>query len=619
MEVKSRPQEVPARTSSPTPTSPGFPATLGQALQRTTESHGDRVFLRRRHSQVNEPMTFRQLADDVRRLTACLVSRGISKGDRIGLMSENRCEWFIIDLAAASIGAVDVPRGADTAPEEMQFILGHSGCRMVFVENDRLARELSERRSELPDLEAVCTMLATTEVPGVATLPELLAEGDAWLRDHGSLEAVTSAVGPDDLLTIVYTSGTTADPKGVMLTHGNVLSNARIVNTVLRCDETDCVLSALPPWHVYERIIDYVALTIGAEVIYTNRRQLKEDLTNQHPTLFAGVPRIWETIHDGIINQCRKLPRRRAALMKAVLNTCRRVGSGSGSLTDRLVHRVLKATVLKRFQRLTGGQLRIAVSGGGSLPDHVDETLIGLGIPLINGYGLTETSPVVSVRLPGKNRSGTIGPALPETTVEIRNEDGQGLPHGEIGVIWIQGPGVMQGYYNNPERTRAVIVDGWFNSGDLGMIDASGDIRITGRAKDTIVLASGENVEPERIEASVKVSPFIDQVVVVGQDRKSLGALLVVASEALENEIPKSEWEIDGEFLRSDAVRKLIRAEIDSLITREKGFRPSEQVARFTLMHTPMTPDNGYLTATLKVKRHVVQDRHGDAIDAMFC
>jgi len=620
MEVKSRPEEVTARSHGPATAASagGFPVTLGVAVQRSAETHGDRVFLRRRHSQLEEPVTFRQMAEDVHRLAACLVSRGITKGDRIGLMSENRCEWFLIDLAAATIGAVDVPRGADTAPEEMQFILTHSGCRIVFVENDRLARELSERRAEMPDLEAVCTMLPSSDVDGVTAMPELLAEGDAWLDEHGSLEQITAAVQPDDLLTIVYTSGTTADPKGVMLTHHNVLSNARNVNMVLGCDETDRVLSALPPWHVYERIIDYVALTIGAEIIYTNRRQLKEDLAKQQPTLFAGVPRIWETIHDGIINQCRKLPPRRAALMNAVLSNCRRVGAGSAGLRDRMIHRLLKMSVLKRFQSLTGGRLRIAVSGGGSLPDHVDQTLLGLGIPLINGYGLTETSPVVSVRLPGQNRCGTIGPALPETTVEIRDEDGRKLPDGEIGVIWIHGPGVMQGYYRNPERTDAVIVDGWFNSGDLGMIDACGDIRITGRAKDTIVLASGENVEPERVEAALKVSPFIEQAVVVGQDRKSLGALLVVAADAMENEIPRAEWEPDGDFLRSEAMRKLIRAELDSLTTRSKGFRPSEQIARFTLMHTPMTPDNGFLTATLKVKRHVVQDSYGEAIDEMF-
>ena len=608
---------MPANPTTPVAAMQGFPATLGEAVQESAERYGDRVFLRRRHSQVKEPVTFRELAKDVTRLAACLASRGILKGDRIGLMSENRSEWFVVDLAAASIGAVDVPRGADTAPGEMQFILGHSGCRIAFVENDRLALELSDRQSELPELEFICSMQATTEISGIATLPELLAEGDAWLEKN-SLDPLTSRVNANDLLTIVYTSGTTADPKGVMLTHHNVLSNVRTANMVLDFSSDDCVLSALPPWHMYERMIDYVALTYGAPMVYTDRRQLKDDLANESPTVFAAVPRIWETIHDGIVNQCRKLSPRRAAMMKFVLTTCRRVGGETATTRDRLVHRALKITVLKRFQRLTGGRLRVAVSGGGALPSHVDETLLGLGFPLINGYGLTETSPVVSVRRPEENRCGTIGPPLPETAVEIRDDDGQKIMNGETGVIWIRGPGVMQGYYKNAERTRSVLADGWFNSGDLGKIDARGEIRITGRAKDTIVLASGENVEPEHIEAAIKVSPYIEQAVVVGQDRKGLGALLVVDADTLANEIPKSEWDVDGAFVRSKAVRKLIRKELDLLLTRQRGFRPSEHIATFTLMHEPMTTDNGCMTATLKVKRHIVTDRHGDTIDAMF-
>ena len=273
--------------------------------------------------------------------------------------------------------------------------------------------------------------------------------------------------------------------------------------------------------------------------------------------------------------------------------------------------------MLKRFQQLTGGRLRVAVSGGGALPDHVDQTLVGLGFPLLNGYGLTEASPVVSVRLPEENRCGTIGPPLPETEVEIRDEDGNRLPAGESGVIWVRGPGIMKGYYRNPERTNAVLSDRWFNSGDLGRIDERGNICITGRAKDTIVLASGENVEPEHVEAAIKVSPFIDQAVVVGQDRKNLGALLVLA-DSLENEIPREKWGIDGAFVTSDEVRKLIRKELDALLSRAQGFRPSERVATFRLMHEPMSTDNGCMTATLKVKRHVVQGRYTDAIDEMF-
>lgn len=622
MEVKSRSEDPFAHRRyemRPRPQSASFPPTFPSMVKRSAMLFGERVFLPRRHSRGGEPVTFRQLASDVERLAAGLVARGIGHGDRVGLMSENRYEWLLADLATMFFGAIDVPRGVDTAPAEMRFILEHSGCRCVFVENDDVAREMVHEQQHLPQLQTIFSLQETSAVPGVIALPELLAQGDAWLAvNPQGVELLSERVGPQDVATIVYTSGTTEDPKGVVLTHDNILSNVRTANMVFDFGQEDRFLSILPPWHVYERMMDYVAVCFGAEMVYTDRRRLKEDLAAVKPTLLAAVPRIWESLHDGIVSKCQQMSGARRSIMDTVLRCCRRIGAGKPKLVDLALHPLLRATVLRRFRTLTGGRLRIAVSGGGALPQHVDQTLVGLGFPLLNGYGLTETSPVVSVRDPKNNRCGTVGPPLPETEVQIRARDGRPARPGEVGEIWIRGPGVMRGYFKNAERTAGVLQDGWFYSGDLGSMDEHGHVSITGRAKDTIVLAGGENVEPERVEAALKVSPLIDQAVVLGQDRKCLGALLVVAADVLEQRLPRERWGLEGNLLTSRDVHALFRQELDSLLTRKNGFRPVERIASFRVLHEPMTAENGFLTPTLKVKRRMVEQRYKHIIDDMF-
>jgi long-chain acyl-CoA synthetase len=622
MEVKTTRHEgfgSSPRTARPVPASE-FPATLPALVRLCATRFGDATFLARRSARGGDPISFAQLADDIDRVSAGLAAHGVGHGERVGLIAENCCEWLLADLGTASLGAIDVPRGTDTAPAERRFILDHSQARFVFVETDAAAREVLAERAALPAIETVCTLQASTEVDGVLTFTELLAAGDAWQREHpGRLDELRAKVRPDDLLTIVYTSGTTADPKGVMLTQANVISNIRMVNSILHVDGNDSFLSVLPAWHMYERILNYLALAYGAQVIYTDRRRIKDDLASVRPTAFAAVPRIWENLHDGIVNHCRKQTGLKGRLLRRVLDTCARVGSGSSRPLDRLLYAMFERTLLPKIRAVTGGRLRIAVSGGGSLPAHVDECMLGLGIPLLNGYGLTETSPVAAVRLPCDNRPGTIGPPLPETSIEIRDPQGQPLPRGEIGLIWIKGPQVMRGYYRNPERTREVLdANGWFNSGDLGRIEPDGHIRITGRAKDTIVLAGGENVEPEPLETAIKTSPLIDQAVVVGQDRKQLGAILVAMPESLEAALPRAQWGVrDGE-LRGAAVQDLYRRELDRALSRERGFRPFERIGAFRVILDPLTVENGLLTQTMKIRRHVVHERLAALIDEMF-
>jgi len=596
------------------------PSTFPQLLQEVVRPRGERTFLPRRTAQDHSPVSFGRLVDDVDRLATALLELGIEHGSHVGLVAENRYEWLLIDLALASIGAVDVPRGSDTTPHELQFILQHSGCVAAFAENDHVAEELLQRKAELPGLRTVIVMADETKVDGATTLGELMRSGEQRREALAErLAAAREKVQPDDLLTIVYTSGTTAEPKGVMLTHDNVLCNIRAVIDVLHVTDRDRFLSVLPAWHMYERIMDYLALATGGELVYTDRRRIKDDLLQTQPTIFAAVPRIWEMLYDGVVNQSLKLPGVKGSMLRRSLALSRMVGGGTAGLLQRLQHKLLDAVVLKKVRQMFGGRLRLCVSGGGALPRHVDETLLGMGLPIRNGYGLTETSPVASVRLPHQREPGHIGPPLPHTKIEARKEDGTPCPQGETGVLWIHGPQIMRGYYQNPTRTREVLSDdGWFNSGDLGHCDHHGNIWITGRAKDTIVLAGGENVEPEPIETLIKTSPLIEQAVIVGQDEKSLGALIVPMKEALEHEVPAADWGEREGVLTGDQVKALYRRELDRLITRENGCRPTDRVAAFHVLAEPMTPENGLLTQTLKVRRHVVAERYGDRITSLF-
>lgn len=600
---------------------PPISSTFPQLFDQLVRPRGERVFLPRRSARDHSPISFSRLATDVDSLAAALLQLGMRRGDHVGLIAENRYEWLLIDQAMAGLGIVDVPRGSDTTPTELQFILAHSGCRAAFADDDRVAQELVDMKAELPKLEHVIVMADETQVDGALALGDLLTKGEKQFAENG--EAVHTAraeVNPSDLLTIVYTSGTTAEPKGVMLTHDNVLSNMHAVTDVLHVTDKDTFLSVLPAWHMYERMMDYLALYCGGELTYTDRRRIKEDLPHVRPTIFAAVPRVWEILHDGIVNHSLKLKGVGGKLLRRGLELSRAKGRGKIGLVGRMQHGLIDRIVLKKVRGgVFGGRLRLCVSGGGALPRHVDETMLGMGMPMRNGYGLTETSPVASIRRPHQLEPGHIGPPLPHTRIEARRDDGTAVPQGETGVLWIHGPQIMRGYYENPSRTKEVLTDdGWFNSGDLGHCDGNGNFWITGRAKDTIVLAGGENVEPEPIETLIKTSPLIEQAVVVGQDQKALGVLIVPNKDALEHDVPQTEWDVQGETVASDKVRSLYRKELDRLVTRENGCRPTDRIATLQVLAEPLTPDNGMLTQTLKVRRHVIAKHYKDVIDALF-
>ena len=460
------------------------------------------------------------------------------------------------------------------------------------------------------------------------------------------VDEALATVREDDLATIIYTSGTTGNPKGVRLSHRNFLHQIRCVPDILALKPGMKYLSFLPTWHAFERLLEYVILDTGMELHYSSKRTLKKDMLSRRPELIAAVPRVWETVYDGVVGNVEKLSgclgkvvrgalaaseTRAHALRRArghVLDTQRR--RWRGGVTEKLGHHLLAllATpphlvadllVYRKIRAAVGGRLFAGISGGGPLPAHVDEFLTRAGLPLLNGYGLTETAPVLSVRVPSRNILGTIGQPLPATEIRIVSEAGHPVPVGEKGVIQARGPQVMEGYHDNPEATAACLSsDGWFDTGDVGALTDENDLCITGRAKDTIVLRGGENVEPEPIEAVLCSSPLIEDAFLVGHGQKTLGAFLVPHAEALRPHTGLPESASDEAVRGHPEAEARVRAEVLRLISPDRGYRGFERIGRTAMLALPFTVEDGTLTATLKKRRKVIEARLADRIAALF-
>ncbi|HET6203298.1 MAG TPA: long-chain fatty acid--CoA ligase [Planctomycetota bacterium] len=597
------------------------PRTLGEVLARASARFGDRPLLLRRSASEEGAVRFRELEEASRRVAGSLHALGLRKGDRVGLLGENRWEWLAADFACARLGLPDVPRGGASPPAEVRFVLRHSGAKLAFVDRADRARDLLDAPGEVPDLRTV-VLFERGPLPAFRGV-EVLRFDDLAGRPPADLSREEASVGPDDLLTIVYTSGTTADPKGVMLTHGNVLSNLAVVPPLFDLGPDDVLLSLLPLWHMFERTVEYAMLHVGASILFTESRSLRTDLASGRPTILAAVPRVWETIVGAVEEAVGKLPPVRRACLRACFRASAALADESIPFPARLPalagHAFGRAILYPRIRRAAAGRLRLAVSGGASLPAHVERFFGTLGLPLLNGYGMTETSPVVSVACPATRRPGTLGRPVPGTEVRIVDETGRDLPLGQVGLILVRGPQVTRGYWDNPDATRrAIDREGWLDTGDLGFLDADGYLAMRGRAKDTIVLLGGENVEPEPIEDALRASPFIDQAAVVGQDRKAVAALLVPKLERLGRTFPALSLEGSGPPIEDEPVRALFRAEIDRLVSRAAGFRPWERPTRFAILREPFSAAAGTMTATLKLRRRVVVERYAALIETLY-
>jgi long-chain acyl-CoA synthetase len=601
------------------------------------------------HSTPPLKLTYGELHQQMRQFAAGLQTLGIQPDDsapvppRVALVSDNCPRWLVADQGIMLAGAVDVVRSSQAEAEELRFILNDSGAIALIVENLATFKKLRPILTDLPlQFIALLTDEATDEAAAFKILKfsEILALGAT-----APLQPVTQT--RSTLATLMYTSGTSGTPKGVMLSHGNLVSQVTSAAEVVQPQPGDRVLSILPIWHCYERTFEYFVLAYGCTQIYTNIRYVKKDIKEFKPQYMVGVPRLWESIYEGIQKQFRDQPANQQKLVAFFLKNslqyikARRVLQGldlenmNPSLTDKLsaiaklpvlaaIHQVGDRLVYQKIRAGTGGEVKFLVSGGGSIAEFLEDFFEIVGINILGGYGLTETSPITNVRRPAANLRGADGQPFADTEIRIVDLDSrQPLPKGKQGVVLIRGLQIMQGYYNNPTATaKAIDPQGWFDTGDLGMVVGDNHLVITGRAKDTIVLTNGENIEPQPLEDACLRSDYIDQIMMVGQDQRSLGALIAPNLEALQKWAEANQPSAllaDGAVdLKNKAIEDLFRQELTREIKDRPGYRADDRVGPFRLLPEAFSIDNGLLTQTLKIRRPVVTERYRGMIDEMF-
>lgn len=716
--------------------------TLNEMLRNSVNLYGNRPAFKVKKEGKFVPITYQDFYKKVESFGTGLLNIGIEKFDHIGLVSNNRFEWIIADLAIIGLRAVDVPCSGDSSSHDIQFKLNHSEAKAAILEGEKQFIDFYQVSKDLPLIKniilfdkvnmfseqdgspewatqmdfqengkinkklysSICSLannknkIIFLSAKAKQFLEDYLEENienllqeisskekidsakesllsraivfsknynethaykiysfdevnkigeDLLAQGNTSFSEIAKSAQPDDLVTIIYTSGTTADPKGVMLTNSNFMHNLRTAPPFVEIHKEDRFLSVLPSWHIYERTVEYCALTIGASTAYSKpfKQVLLPDLLEERPTVMCSVPRIWTSLEKGIKDNVRN----GSAIQKSIFNYAIRIGekykeaegilNNTLPLFDRLEYspeelrqakrtvkrlgwkyRLVDKIVFNKIRKITGGELRFAISGGGALTESTDIFFNVVGIKVCEGYGLTETSPILAGRVEKYNIMFTVGPPLPEVEIKIVDKDNHNkdLSHGEIGIVFTKGPMVMKGYYKNKEKTEEVIKDDWFNTGDLGKKTYNGEyIKIVGRIKDTIVLRGGENVEPLPLEDKLKESNYINMVIVVGQDKPRLGALIVPDFESLKTYADREniKYKDTNELINSPQIIALYQTEQKRLISKEHGFKPYETVMGIALLPKEFTIEDGDLTETLKMKRFEIHKKYKKEID----
>jgi long-chain acyl-CoA synthetase len=611
----------------------------------------DLIALHDPHSQPEVKLTFAQLYEQMQLFAAGLQALGLQPREHIAQFSDNGPRWLIADQGMMLAGAVNAVRGSQADREELSFILENSDSVGLVTQDLDTFEKVSHA---LPTAIRFVVLLSDQTPPVLESIKALNYSQLIELGKTHSLQPV--ATTRNDMATLMYTSGTSGQPKGVMLSHHNLLSQITAAYEVAQPGPGDRVLSILPIWHCYERTFEYFVLAFGCTQIYTNIRYVKKDLKEFKPNYMVGVPRLWESIYEGIQKQLRDQPASKQQIADFFLKQSDRYiqarrtvqgvnldnlqPSASEKITARLLmlalaplHQLGDRLVYQKIREGVGGEIIYLVSGGGSIAEHLEDFFEIVDITILGGYGLTETSPITHVRRPWRNIRGGDGQPLRHTATRIVDlETQKPLPEGKQGVVMIRGNQVMQGYYKNPTATqKAINPDGWFDTGDLGWVSEQDDLVITGRAKDTIVLSNGENIEPQPIEDACLRSSYIDQIMLVGQDQKVIGALIVPNLETLQKwaasqnlylrlpddskAVPAGRQEVS---LEDKVVQDLFRQELNREVKNRPGYRADDRIGPFRLLTDPFSINNGMLTQTLKIRRPVVSERYRGMIDEMF-
>ena len=595
--------------------------------------------------------TYIQLLEKTKAIASALRELGVKRGDRIGLLSDNRPEWLDLDLSILSLGAIDVPRGRDAMEYEIEYILKTTEAEVCVVENLDLYKKLTSVIDRLPTLKYIIAIdEAGIDIKDkVISYKALLSRGLERLGFEGEREIIEREVmlgDENDTATIIFTSGTTGLAKGVMSTHGNFLYICSVGNVLYPFKKGEKWLSVLPVWHSFERIIQYLFISLSHTIVYSKPigKIMLTDIQRENPDYMGSVPRIWETVKAGVYQNVRSMSKVKKALFnfflsvgkhysnaeKKVLGSTAHTKSGS-VMTDRVLgffpYIILKPfnllgqkLVFSQVKNKLGKNFKFGISGGGSMGKDVEEFFAAVGIKLLNGYGMTETGPVIGISDTRCPKKAFIAP-LPNTKVKVVDlETGKEKGIGEKGELIIKGDQVMKGYYKDEMRTNMIIdKDGWLHTGDLAIMSKEGDFSLVGRAKDTIVLSGGENIEPAPIEKALISSQYIETAVVIGQDRKALGALIVIDRKNCERFLKESGVPyMNRDHLETiEEVRSLINREIARLISKTNGFKTYEQVSRFALLSESFKVGKE-LSGKIEVKRNVVNDIYKKEIESIY-
>lgn len=548
------------------------------------------------------PITYQMLSDRVKRVASGLMRAGVKPGDRIALLMENHPEWAVIDYAILSIGAVTVPLYCSYRPQDIAFVLKDSGASVAFTSGGNL---LGHLKSALVESTAVKRIYASDD-QGDDDLVHHLTELEDGDIDEERLQRRLAKINRDQLATLVYTSGTTANPKGVMLTHGNILTNLEAVPAVIALLPEERLLSFLPLAHTLERTGGhFLPYSNGASVAFAERPDtVAKNLVEAKPTMMMTVPRMLEVIRSRILAQVSKQSSFKQKLFHSYFDLAGKERLGPvESLFLKLLDRVVGEKVRNRF----GGKLRVLISGGAPLSVEVGQFFETLGLPVLEGYGLSESAPLLAVNPLHGRRIGTVGLVAKGVEIKIA-EDGE---------IIARGGNIMPGYWKNRKATKEALIDGWLHTGDIGEFDKDGYLKITDRKKDIIVNSGGENVAPQRVEGLLVAEPLIEQVVVYGDQRPYLVAMVVPNQEACvawakESGMPKSGWQ---ELAVSDVLRKHIQGLIQQHL---KSLNSHEQIRRIAIHTEPFTIENGYLTPTMKLKRRVIYQDFSEQFESLY-
>jgi len=572
---------------------------------------GDKPFLWAKRDGRYQPVSWAAAARDVRRLALGLRSLGIRQGERVGLVAENRPEWIIADLAIMSAGAITVPAYVTHTIEDHRHVFANSGARAVIVSTPALSRRVLAAANQVEPLH---TVIAIEPAAGQASTvdlfswDEMLARGAEQADDIGELVAT---IASDDIACLIYTSGTGGTPKGVMTTHRNILANCRGAHRVLEVlglgDEV--FLSFLPLSHSYEHTAGMMfPISLGAQIYFAEGADtLAANMLEARPTIMTAVPRLYETLHHRIrLGVERKGGVAHKMFDQAVAVGRKRLLSQAPSIGERLLDPVLDRVVRARLRRRFGGRLKAMVSGGAPLNPEIGRFFLALGITLLQGYGQTEAGPVISCNSPARIKIDTVGPPIDGVRVRIA-EDGE---------ILVAGDNVMKGYWNDPEATTQAFEDGWLRTGDVGLIDDDGCLRITDRKRDFIKTSAGEMISPARIEGYLTLEPEIAQVMVFGDRHPYLVAVLVPDPDFVASFATQVASAADLVALAADpAFTKAVGAAVGRV---NQALSPIERVRRFIIAAEPFTIANGQMTPTLKIKRHAIREVYGRALDALY-